>query len=56
MTVPFSNSDLKTRRPSVLPKIASTARSGCGIIPKTLPARLQIPAMLFKEPLGFSSA
>ena len=56
LTVPFSNKDLNSRKPSVEPKSASTARSGWGIMPNTLPRLLTIPAMLRKEPLGFSLA
>ncbi len=40
------------RLPSVPPKAMSAKRSGWGIIPKTFPCPLIIPAMLFAEPLG----
>ena len=41
--------------PSKPPISSSQARSGCGIIPRTLPDRLQIPAMLRLEPFGLAS-
>ena len=41
-------------RPSTLPVSTSTACSGCGISPSTLPAALQTPAMSRAEPLKFS--
>jgi len=34
----------------------SAARSGCGIMPKTLRSLLQTPAIFFIEPLGFESS
>src|SRR5699024_2485249 len=37
------------------PKPASTACSGCGMSPTTLPAALVMPAMSWREPLGFCS-
>ncbi len=43
----------KRRRPSVEPVSASTACSGWGIRPSTLPASLRTPAMSRAEPLGF---
>ena len=43
-----------SRRPSVEPVRASTACSGWGIRPSTLPASLVTPAISLLEPLGFS--
>ncbi len=43
----------KTRSPSVEPVSGSTACSGCGIRPTTLPASLRTPAMSRAEPFGF---
>src|SRR5262249_35817345 len=40
--------------PSALPVSGSTACSGCGIRPTTLPAALLMPAMSRAEPFGFS--
>ncbi|KRC61243.1 hypothetical protein ASE14_10040 [Agromyces sp. Root81] len=37
------------------PKPGSTACSGCGIRPTTLPRALEMPAMSRSEPLGFTS-
>src|SRR5215469_8847680 len=42
--------DSKIVRPSVEPLNGSTACSGCGIRPKTLPASLTMPAMSSWEP------
>ena len=39
---------------AVEPVSGSTACSGCGIRPSTLPASLTTPAMSLSEPLGFS--
>src|SRR5205823_4357173 len=47
--------DLKIASPSVLPNNASEQRSGCGIRPRTLRPRLQMPAMLRADPFGFDS-
>src|SRR5579875_86252 len=44
--------DSKIESPSVEPVRGSTACSGCGIRPKTLPALLTTPAMSSWEPLG----
>ncbi len=45
--------EVKKPRPSVVgPKPASTACSGCGIKPTTLPRALLIPAMSRRDPLG----
>ena len=38
-----------SRRPSVPPWAGSTIRSGCGIMPSTLPASLRMPAMLARR-------
>ena len=40
--------------PSSEPRIASAARSGCGISPATLPAALMTPAIARSEPLGLA--
>jgi len=48
-------SERKNPSPSVDPSNGSMARSGCGIIPSTLPPALMIPAMLRAEPLGLAS-
>src|SRR5713226_4444812 len=53
---PAPTSDSKILSPSVQPRADSLARSGCGIIPRTLRPGLQMPAMLSSEPLGFDSA
>jgi len=42
-------------RPSVPPCACSTARSGCGIMPSTLPSAFRTPAMSRCEPLQFST-
>src|SRR5258708_25607540 len=47
-----STMERKITRPSSEFRADSTARSGCGIRPATLRSRLQMPAMLFMEPLG----
>src|SRR5262249_21757524 len=41
-----------SRRPSSPPRTPSAKRSGCGIIPSTLPRALVMPAMSAREPLG----
>ena len=43
----------KTRSPSVEPVSGSTACSGCGISPTTLPASFRTPAMSRADPFGF---
>jgi hypothetical protein len=48
-------SDWNTLKPSVPPSSGSAARSGWGIIPRTLPPGLQIPAMFSSDPLGLAS-
>ena len=57
--------EVKKRRPSVPargpatpsgPNPGSTACSGCGISPTTLPAALVTPAMSRRDPLGFQPA
>src|SRR5437879_4370622 len=48
-------SDWNTLNPSVPPSSGSAARSGWGIIPRTLPPGLQIPAMLSSDPFGLAS-
>ena len=47
-------SEANTPRPPVDPVSGSTACSGCGIRPNTLPRSLTTPAMSSSEPLGFS--
>src|SRR5262245_52395153 len=42
--------------PSAQPKIASLARSGCGIRPATFLRSLQMPAMFSSEPFGLASS
>ena len=44
----------KMDRPSSQPRMASLARSGCGISPATLNRSLAMPAMLSSDPLGFA--
>ena len=44
--------DSKITRPSAPPSIDSHARSGCGIIPTTFRASLQMPAMAAADPFG----
>jgi len=46
--------DRKINRPSSLPRTSSVQRSGCGIMPSTLPSALMIPAILSSEPFGFA--
>ena len=46
--------DSNSFNPSTEPVSGSTACSGCGISPTTLPAALETPAMSRSEPLGFS--
>src|SRR5215467_4583599 len=50
-----SSIDRNINRPSSLPSMSSAHRSGCGIMPRTLPSGLMIPAMLSSEPFGFAS-
>ena len=42
--------------PSVPPCRASAARSGCGIMPRTVLDSLKMPAILSRDPLGLSSS
>ena len=49
------NIDRNIVAPSSPPINDSHARSGCGIMPRTLPAAFMIPAMLFTEPFGLNS-
>src|SRR5439155_10834225 len=46
------SSDAKSGWPPVGPTSGSTACSGCGISPTTLPAGLRMPATLFVAPFG----
>src|SRR5690606_36414693 len=48
--------DSNTPAPSVEPSSASTARSGCGMRPSTLPATFTIPTIPCIEPFGFASS
>jgi hypothetical protein len=45
--------DSKISRPSTPPTSGSHARSGCGIMPTTFLASLQMPAIALTEPFGF---
>ncbi len=51
----LSTIERKMTSPSAEPSGVSTARSGCGIIPRTFRSRLQIPAMPASDPFGFAS-
>src|SRR5207302_5704972 len=46
--------DRNSSSPSVPPSAASAQRSGCGIMPSTLPRSLTIPATWCSEPLGLA--
>jgi hypothetical protein len=50
-----SSSPSNSRRPSVQPCAGSSALSGCGISPSTLPASLRIPAIEHADPLTGSA-
>src|ERR1700686_5385567 len=52
--IAFAAAERNSLSPSVPPSSASAQRSGCGIMPSTLPRALTIPAMLCSEPLGFA--
>ena len=54
-TVAGASSDRSMTRPSVEPRSASEARSGCGMSPTTFRPSLQIPAMSSSAPFGFST-
>ena len=47
--------ELKMSAPSVPPTTCSQHLSGCGIMPRTLPLALTMPAMLSTEPFGLES-
>src|ERR1700709_2171959 len=49
-----STSDPRISAPSAEPSSGSTACSGCGISPKTLPAALSTPATSPTDPFGFA--
>src|ERR1700723_219310 len=52
-----ATTEAKKRRPSADgPVSGSTACSGCGIRPTTLPSALHTPAMAAADPLGLPSA
>src|SRR5690606_4932234 len=51
-----SSSEPSTTVPSAEPSSASTARSGCGIMPSTLPRSLTMPAMALRLPLTLAAA
>src|SRR5271157_1313101 len=50
-----ATSEWKIFAPSVMPSSGAEARSGCGIMPRTLRPSLQIPAMFSSEPLGLAA-
>ena len=50
-----STREPRTARPSVPPMLSSTACSGCGIKPRTLPASFVMPAIPEREPLGLNA-
>ena len=50
-----STSEPRMRQPSVEPSSGSTACSGCGISPITLPSQFVTPATSAREPFGFAS-
>src|SRR6266851_594239 len=50
--IAFSATERNSFSPSVPPSSASEQRSGCGIMPSTLPRALTMPAMLCIDPLG----
>ena len=52
----LSTSERSIFSPSFMPSTSSLARSGCGIIPRTLRPSLQMPAMFSSDPLGFASS
>src|SRR5207302_216945 len=47
--------DWNRRRPSSPPSSGSAHRSGCGIIPRTLPCLFVTPATLCCEPFGLAA-
>jgi hypothetical protein len=49
---PAPTIEVKNPLPPVRPSNRSAARSGWGMMPTTLPAALQIPAMWLADPLG----
>ena len=54
-TLRLSNTLSNSATPSVPPWAASTARSGWGIMPRTLPPAFRMPAISRCEPLQFSA-
>ena len=46
----------KISRPSLEPSKSSQALSGCGISPNTFRSRLQMPAILSREPFGLADS
>src|SRR2546422_3338091 len=52
--IALSATERNSLSPSVPPSSASAHRSGCGIMPSTLPRLLMIPAMLCSEPFGLA--
>ena len=52
----LSTSERMMPIPSSEPRIASAARSGCGISPATLPAAFRTPAIARSDPLGFAAS
>ena len=51
----LSTSERMIPSPSSEPRIASAARSGCGISPATLPAAFMTPAIARSEPFGLAA-
>ena len=51
-----ASKERKRTRPSVEPRRGSSARSGCGMRPTTVPEALQTPAIFRSEPFGFAAA
>src|SRR4029077_9427836 len=52
--IAFAATERNSFSPSVPPSSGSEHRSGCGIMPSTLPRALTMPAMLCVDPLGFA--
>src|SRR5437667_4569460 len=50
----LSATERNSFRPSVPPSSASEQRSGCGIMPSTLPRALMMPEILCSEPFGLA--
>src|SRR5688500_13245105 len=52
----LSTNERISSRPSSEPRMASTAVSGCGMSPATLPAAFVTPAMARSEPFGLAGS